>query len=250
MNRRKQILIVEDDEDIKDLMSFHLSKDYYFIDTAKDGRIAYDKILKKEYDLIIMDWMIPEISGLDIISWLKKKNQEQNKPSVLMVTAKSEPSDIVIGLESGADDYMIKPFNFDVLRARVQNLLKRREFLNSIIQSKQKNKEKDLKQLALKDLVLNKDSHEVFLNEQALDLTYSEFRLLEALVLNQGKVLSRKQIMSFIQGEEMVITGRTIDTHISSLRKKLKEYGDYIQTVRGIGYRISYDKENENTISS
>ena len=233
--RRKQILIVEDDTDIKDLMCFHLSKDLHIIDTAENGRIAYDKILKNKYDLIIMDWMIPEISGLDIIVWMKKPDHIQRETPVLMVTAKSDPADIVAGLEKGADDYMIKPFNFEVLRARAQNLLKRKEFLNSL-----KKGPEEKATLSFGKLVLNKLSHKVFLKDDLLDLTLSEFRLLESLILNQGKVLSRKQIMSFIQGTEQIVTGRTIDTHISSLRKKLKEYGNFIETVRGIGYRIAF----------
>ncbi|MCY4513461.1 MAG: response regulator transcription factor [Bdellovibrionales bacterium] len=237
MDRRKQILIVEDDEDIKELMEFHLSKDYYIIDSAENGRIAYDKILKNKYDLIIMDWMIPEISGLDIILWMKKPDHAQRKTPVLMVTAKSDPADIVAGLEKGADDYMVKPFDFDVLRARVQNLLKRREFLKSLQASPEKKKK-----LTFGHLVVDTESHQAILKGETLDLTYSEFRLLEALILNQGKVLSRKQIMSFIQGEEQVVTGRTIDTHIFSLRKKLKAYGSCIHTVRGIGYRVDAEE--------
>ena len=233
MERRKQVLIVEDDTDIIGLMKFHLSKDYYIIDTAEGGRIAYDKILKNKYDLIIMDWMIPEISGLDIVLWMKKLNHPQRHTPVLMVTAKSDPSDIVSGLEKGADDYMIKPFDFDVLRARVKNLLKRRDFLKSL-----KNAPEKEKKLSFRHLIVDKESHKAILKGETLDLTYSEFRMLEALIVNQGKVLSRKQIMSFIQGEEQMVTGRTIDTHISSLRKKLKEYGSCIHTVRGIGYRV------------
>ena len=237
MIESKNILVVEDDEDILELMSFHLSKDKHKVDTAKDGKEAYHKLLKTPYDLIIMDWMIPEINGLDLVGWMKKPQHIQNRTPVLMVTAKSEPSDVIAGLESGADDYMIKPFNFDVLRARIQNLLKRKEFLQALDENKQ-----PAEILSMGDLMIKKSSHEVFLNNEKLDLTYSEFSILEVLISYQGRALSRKQLISFIQGEEMISTGRTIDTHISSLRKKLKHYGDTIQTVRGIGYRMSYDK--------
>ena len=232
--KKIKVLIVEDEQDICELMSFHLSKQNIEVDTAKDGRIAYDKLLKNKYNLIIMDWMIPEVSGLDLISWVKKKDHIQYKTPILMVTAKSDPESVVLGLETGADDYMVKPFDFNVLRARVQNLLERSEFIK-----KSQEKEQGSSTLSMGDLILNKNSHEVTLSGQIMDLTYSEFRMLEMLISNQGRVLSRKQITSFIQGEDVIVAGRTIDTHISSLRKKLGSYGDKIETVRGVGYRIS-----------
>lgn len=230
-----KILIVEDETDIRELMSFHLSKQNLEVDIAEDGKEAYEKLLKNKYDLIIMDWMIPEVSGLDLISWIKKKEHIQYKTPVLMVTAKSDPDSIVMGLERGADDYMVKPFDFNVLKARVKNLLARASFIEKS-QSSEKN---PAPTLFLGELSLNRESHEVKLNNEILDLTYSEFRLLEMLITNQGRVLSRKDITSFIQGEDVVVAGRTIDTHISSLRKKLGPYGNNIETIRGVGYRIS-----------
>ncbi len=236
MSEKKKILIVEDEKDIRDLISFSISKDNIEIDTAEDGRSAYDKLLKNTYDLIVMDWMIPEISGLDLISWIRKPSHTQYETPVLMVTAKSDPSNIVLGLETGADDYMVKPFDFDVLRARVQNLLQRKDFL------KLRKMEKERSHIfKFGDLVLDQISHEAKIKDEKIDLTYSEFKLLEILLSNRGKVLSRKQIINFIQGQDVIVTGRTIDTHLSSLRKKLNEYGDKIKTVRGVGYRVSYD---------
>jgi len=232
--KKVTVLIVEDEQDIRELMSFHLSKQNISMDIAEDGRVAYDKLLKTKYDLVIMDWMIPEVSGLDLISWIRKKGHIQYTTPVLMVTAKSDPESIVLGLETGADDYMIKPFDFNVLGARVRNLLERTEFIK---QSQEKNQAPSL--LSLGELTLNKASHKVNLSGQPIDLTYSEFKMLEMLISNQGRVLSRKQITSFIQGEDVVVAGRTIDTHISSLRKKMGSYGDKIETIRGVGYRIS-----------
>ena len=232
--KKIKVLIVEDEQDICELMSFHLSKQNIEVDTAKDGRIAYDKLLKNKYNLIIMDWMIPEVSGLDLISWVRKKDHIQYNTPILMVTAKSDPESVVLGLETGADDYMVKPFDFNVLRARVHNLLERAEFIK-----KSQEKEQGSSFLSMGELSLNKNSHEVTLSGQIMDLTYSEFMMLEMLISNQGRVLSRKQITSFIQGEDVIVAGRTIDTHISSLRKKLGSYGDKIETVRGVGYRIS-----------
>lgn len=237
MNEGNQkILIVEDEDDIRNLMVFHLGQQSFSIDEAVDGRMAYDKLLKNKYDLVIMDWMIPEISGIDLISWMKKPDHIQHNTPVLMVTAKSDPSNIVLGLETGADDYLVKPFEFSVLKARLHNLLKRNQFLTVKTDAK-----KNDKKLVFGELVLDLESHKVFLKGEPLNLTYSEFRLLEALISNQGKVLSRKKIISYIQGEKILVTGRTIDTHISILRKKIKSYGDKIHTVRGVGYRVSYD---------
>ena len=232
--KKVTVLIVEDERDIMDLMSFHLSKQDMEIHKAGDGKIAYKKLLELKYDLIIMDWMIPEVSGLDLVSWIREKDHLQYSTPVLMVTAKSDPESIVMGLETGADDYMVKPFDFNVLTARAHNLLARTEFIDKAYK-----KEKSSSALLMGDICLNKNSHEVTVSDKLIDLTYSEFKMLEMLISNQGKVLSRKQITSFIQGEDVVVAGRTIDTHVSSLRKKLGTEGDKIETVRGIGYRIS-----------
>jgi len=234
-SKELKVLIVEDEKDIRDLMVFHLAREDMIVEVAENGKKAYDKLLQDKYDLVIMDWMVPEISGLDLISWMKKKEHIQYKTPVLMVTAKSDPESIVQGLEQGADDYMVKPFDFNVLRARAKNLLNRTHFL----QSSQKKEDKGVFLLEMGELILNKDSHEVKLKGESLDLTYSEFKMLEILIQNQGSVLSRKQITSFIQGEDILVTGRTIDTHISSLRKKLGSYGEKIETIRGVGYRVS-----------
>ena len=233
MAKKTKTLIVEDEGDIRDLMFFHLSKDGLEIDFAEDGKIAYSKLLKGKYQLIIMDWMIPGISGLDLVSWMRKPGHIQKETPVLMVTAKSDPANVVLGLETGADDYVVKPFDFSVLRARAQNLLQRGEFVKKAESGQSPT-------LAMGDLAINKESHRVTLKGRPLDLTYSEFRMLEALLSNQGRVLSRKNINNFIQGEDVVVAGRAIDTHISSLRKKLGSYGDKIETVRGVGYRVSY----------
>ena len=233
---KEKILIVEDEKDIRELISFSISSDNIEVEEAEDGRVAYDKLLVTKYDLIIMDWMIPEMNGLDLISWMKNPSHIQYKTPILMVTAKSDPSNIVLGLETGADDYIVKPFNFDILKARVQNLLKRQNFLKS----NEKNK-KDMAVFKFGDLVLDKVSHQAKIEDEKIDLTFSEFKILEILLSNRGKVLSRKQIINFIQGQDVVVTGRAIDTHLSSLRKKLGKYGDKINTVRGVGYRVSYD---------
>ncbi len=224
-----KILIVEDEKDIRELMIFHLSKDRLEVDFAEDGREAYSKLLKNKYQLVVMDWMIPGISGMDLVSWMRKPGHIQRETPVLMVTAKTDPANVVLGLETGADDYVSKPFDFSVLRARAQKLLQRGK----------KGRPAAGAEISLGDLTLNRESHKALLRGRELDLTYSEFRMLDALLSNRGRALSRKNISKFVQGEDVVVAGRAIDTHISSLRKKLGSYGDKIETVRGVGYRVS-----------
>ncbi len=228
------VLVVEDEVDILNLMCLHLEREGYQVDRAETGPLAYDKLSSAsscQYHLIILDWMIPEISGLKLLKWIRQKDHTYKNTPVLFVTAKSGPKDIVYGLENGADDYITKPFDLSVFKARVKNLIKRSTLMDS-----------SDNELILKsgDLKLNTDTHKVFIMERELVLTFSEFRLLEILLRNQGKALSRKKIISFIQGEDINVTGRTIDTHIAIIRKKMGTHGKHIETVRGIGYRIGF----------
>ena len=230
------ILVVEDELDIQNLMCMHLSNEGYHVETAQTGKQAYRMLSEHSYQLVIMDWMIPEISGLELLKWMRTNSKSYKKTPVLFVTARSNPADIVQSLEVGADDYITKPFDFSVFKARVNNLIKRLSIMDTIEGSKEN---RDLK-FTLGDLVVDTAAHKVFIKNEEVILTFSEFRLLEILLVNQGKALSRKQMISFIQGESINVTGRTIDTHISILRKKLGEYGKFIETVRGIGYRVGF----------
>ncbi len=230
------ILVVEDEIDIQNLICLHLSREGYQVDSAENGKQAYNKLLNHSYQLVILDWMIPGINGLELLKWMKTPSSAYKNTPVLFVTAKSDPEDIVLGLEAGADDYITKPFDFSVFKARVKNLIKRLSFMNTL--TKLENHQ-DFK-FHLGDLTLDTTAHKAFLAGKELILTLSEFRLLEVLLRNQGKALSRKQMINFIQGEEINVTGRTVDTHISILRKKIGQYGKLIETVRGIGYRIGF----------
>ncbi len=226
------ILVVEDEADILNLMSLHLSREGYRTAKASTGKTAYNLLSKNNYLLVILDWMIPDINGLELLKWMRKTKHKSTP--VLFVTAKSDPEDIVRGLSEGADDYITKPFDFSVFKARVHNLIKRRE-LKSLLKE-----EASARKLSLGHLTVDISAHKVFIKKREINLTFSEFRLLEILLAHQGKALSRQQMISFIQGEEINVTGRTIDTHISILRKKLGNYGQFIETVRGIGYRIGF----------
>jgi len=153
--------------------------------------------------------------------------------SILFVTAKTEPEHIATGLDAGADDYVGKPFDTLVLMARVNALLRRKRWLDMPKQS-------TTPELRVGELVLNPQTHECTLAGQLMDLTRSEFRLLESLMENQGRVLSRESLIGQIQGEGVNVVGRTVDTHVFGLRKKLNDYADMIETIRGVGYRVKY----------
>lgn len=230
------ILVVEDELDIQNLMCLHLSREGYHVNSAQNGKEAYNMLSEHSYQLIILDWMIPDISGLELLKWMRNTSSNCKNTLVLFVTAKSDPEDIVRGLEMGADDYITKPFDFSVFKARVKNLIRRLGFIDTLNKSE---KSQALK-YQLGDLVVDTSAHKVFIEGEEIVLTFSEFRLLETLLKNQGKALSRQQMISFIQGENINVTGRTVDTHISILRKKLGQYGKFIETVRGIGYRIGF----------
>lgn len=230
-----KILVVEDEQDIRQLMCLHLNRKGYNTQEATNGSQAYEILEGHSFDLIILDWMLPGISGLELLSWVRSKPLPLGATPILFVTAKSEPENIVKALQSGADDYLVKPFDLSVLMARVFSLLRRHE-IRDLEKSNSQSK------LIIGDLTLDREAHKVLIQNQEITLTLSEFLLLEVLLKNQGKVLSRQQLASHIQGEETNVTSRTIDTHTSILRKKIGDYGKLIETVRGVGYRIGYLK--------
>lgn len=229
------ILVVEDEQDIRQLMCLHLNRKGYNTEEAVNGSKAYEILEQKSFDLIILDWMLPGMNGLELLSWIRNKPHPLGITPILFVTAKSEPENIVKALQTGADDYLVKPFDLRVLMARVSSLLRRHE-MRDLEKSDTQSK------LNIGDLILDREAHKVFIQNQEVTLTLSEFLLLETLLKNQGKVLSRQQLASYILGEETNVTSRTIDTHTSILRKKIGNYGKLIETVRGVGYRIGYIK--------
>lgn len=224
-----RILLIEDEKNIRDLMALHLLRQGYKVNECETADQAVD-VLKSQnkFDLMIVDWMMPGMSGVDLI------RTHKGKQPILMVTAKSESEDIVMGLESGADDYLTKPFDPSVLLARVKALLRRSEIKPTSDSSNTADK------IDLNGLHLNSNSHETTLNGQSIHLTPSEFKLLFILVQNHGRVLTRDQLIDQIQGEAVNVIGRTVDTHVFGIRKKLGEWGDYIETIRGVGYRVKH----------
>lgn len=222
-----KVLVVEDESEIRELMALHLARQGYQVTESDTCEGALDKLKSQNFDLLVLDWMLPGMSGVEFLDRMKTLKLNLR---VLMVTAKSEPQDIVFGLEKGADDYLTKPFDPSVFLARVKVLL-RREGAQNTAKS----------HFEFNGLKINFDSYEVFFGGQLLHLTPSEYKLLAILVQNQGRVLTRDQLIARVQGEGISVTGRTVDTHIFGLRKKLGTWADHIDTIRGIGYRYKSD---------
>lgn len=226
-----QVLVVEDEQEIRELMALHLLRQGYRVTESSSAEEALNELNRNSnYQLFVLDWMLPGLSGVDIVDKVKAKNPQA---SVLMVTAKAEPQDIVAGLEKGADDYMTKPFNPSVFIARVKALLRRAQVASPAASVEG--------EYQLAGLRMNFKTYEISYNDEVLHLTPSEFKLLGALVQNHGCVLTREQLIENIQGEGINVVGRTIDTHVFGLRKKLGEWGDRIETIRGVGYRVKVE---------
>ena len=225
----KNILVVEDEIEIRELMALHLLRNGYRVKECGNVFDAMAELKKGTFELIVLDWMLPGKSGVEFLEDLKEIGAQT--PRVLMVTAKSEPEDIVHGLERGADDYLTKPFDPLVFLARVKALLRRSDLGIEALGTK----------ISVGGLTIDSDAHEVQINSDRLHLTPSEYKLILAIVQNQGRVLTREQLIENIQGEGVNVTGRTVDTHVFGLRKKLGIWGENIETIRGVGYRLKMD---------
>lgn len=231
---KAQILIIEDEDDIRDLLSFNLQGRGYEVNAVATGEEGLLAIKEKKYDLLLLDWMLPGVSGVQVAK-VARGMENARALAILMLTAKSEPENIIEGLEAGADDYLVKPFDNAVLWARVTALL-RRSRRELELQSSVEHKKEEV--LILGPVCLSLKTYVVSVNGEAIDLTPSEFKLLATMMTNLGRVMTRERLISEVQGEGVSVIGRTVDTHIFGLRKKLGVAGDYIETIRGVGYRI------------
>jgi two-component system phosphate regulon response regulator PhoB len=225
-----KILVVEDDTDIREMVCQALAQNDYVIDSCASVRQARQKIEDLVPDCLVVDWMLPDASGIELIRWLRRQPQYQQTP-VLMLTARAQEQDKITGLESGADDYLTKPMSLRELNARVKALLRR----PAVYQEKE-----DLVQVG--PLSLNSRAHEIVANGIPVELTKTEFRLLKLFMENSEKVFSREQILDSVWGVNAYLGDRTVDVHILRLRKLLKPHGvdGMITTVRGSGYRFSH----------
>lgn len=232
MDNKKHILVVEDEIEIRDLIALQLQRQGFFVTTSGSAEEALKIVRTQKFDLLVLDWMLPGMSGVEIVRQARKDTANISSP-ILMVTAKVEPEDIVEGLESGADDYLTKPFEVPVLMARVQALLRRSSSFEA-----GETATKSPEFVMMGNLRIDLKKYEVTCGNETIQLTPSEFKLLKALANHGGGVMTRDQLISNVQGEGVAVVGRTVDTHVFGLRKKLGACSDVIETVRGVGYRV------------
>lgn len=228
-----KILVVDDETYIVELVKFNLEKEGFEVVVAYDGLSALQQVESENPDLIILDIMLPNIDGLEVCHKLKQDKNYKFIP-IIMLTAKGEEYDTILGLETGADDYITKPFSPRELLARVKARLRAVKILDA-------EKAAGVKAYVFKDLTLVPDKYEAFMGETKLELTPKEFELLRLLTVNQGKVFTREILLAKVWGYEFSGDTRTVDVHIRHLRQKLNDdstYPDYIETVRGVGYKF------------
>ncbi|MGE0614476.1 MAG: response regulator transcription factor [Bacteriovoracia bacterium] len=225
----KKVLVVEDEKDVQDLLVLHLKREGLDVTAVSDGENAVRAFAEGTFQLAIFDWMLPGLTGLELCK------KYRGRCPILMVTARADSADIIVGLEAGADDYITKPFDIPVFLARVRALLRRGE------RTGPENSLESANELRHRQLVMNIERHEVACGQDKIELTPSEFKLLTALLRNQGRVLSREKLIDCVQGEGVKVIDRAIDTHVFGLRKKLGVCGDFVETIRGVGYRIQLE---------
>jgi len=221
-----KILIVEDDQPLAEVLEYNLRQDGYDTVVANNGRLGLEQARLGLPDLVVLDLMLPMIDGLEICRRLRADSATRDI-LVLMLTAKAEETDEIVGFAVGADDYVSKPFSVKVLLERIRALLRRRNA-----------SEEDGVMLACQGVTIDSERHRTMVNGKPLDLTPSEFGLLGALMRRPGRVFSRSELIDAALGGDSLVLERTIDVHIRSLRKKLGNSADLVETVRGIGYRF------------
>lgn len=229
MRNQLKILIIEDEPDIRELLKLQLELKLYKVDAASNYAEAKNLFDSNHYDLFLIDRMLPDSSGLDICTYLRNHKAYKESP-IILITAMAEPSNIIEGLDAGADDYITKPFDINILHARVRS------------QFRQKTKSTTNTDQTFGELAINKEKCEVKHQGNILNLTNTEFQILTHLADSPGIVHSREKLIKTILGTEVHVTNRTIDTHIAGLRKKLTTASNLIETIRGVGYRL---RENE-----
>ncbi|MCL2647449.1 MAG: response regulator [Phycisphaerales bacterium] len=232
MARRKKILVVDDERDLAELIGMNLQRNGYEAVTAHDGTAGLDMARKLKPDLLVLDVMMPGLSGRDVTTALKQDPDTAAIP-ILMLTAKTEETDIIVGLSLGADDYVTKPFSMKVLMARIAAVLRRKAAA-----------EPSQSILAAGPIVVDPSKHEATVQGRPINLTSTEFKLLTAILAARGRVLSRDQLMDKTMGVDVFVTDRAIDVHITAVRKKLGEFAWMVHTVRGVGYRLLEKKED------
>lgn len=226
---RRKILVVDDERDISDIVAFNLRREQYDVLTALDGESALVIAQREQPDLVLLDLMLPGIGGLEVCRRLRADTRTAQIP-IVMLTAKGEETDAVVGLSQGADDYVRKPFGVKELMARVAAHLRARSRAS----------EEDLPRvLRFGELEIDSDRFVASLETDQLPLTTTEFKLLRHLVARKGRVFARDELLDAVRGPDAIVTDRTVDVHVAAVRRKLGRYGRYLLTVRGVGYKFA-----------
>ncbi|NLF33172.1 MAG: response regulator [Planctomycetes bacterium] len=225
MSARK-IMVVEDEKDMAELIAMRLKREHYEVEVVHDGLTALNRIRADAPDLLLLDLMLPRLSGTELAAELRRDERIAHVP-IIMLTARGETTDEVLGLGLGADDYITKPFSMSVLLARIAAVFRRADRAEG----------GDI--LTAGPILVDRQRYRVNVDAEPVDLTRTEFRLLAAIVAARGRVLTRSQLIDQALGMDAVVTDRTIDVHITSLRRKLGTARGYVQTVRGVGYRLA-----------
>ncbi len=225
--KKQKILVAEDEMDIQELVRYNLQKSGYDVESALDGEAALLKARTTAPDLILLDIMMPKLDGITVCKRLKADSVTSGIP-VIMLTARVGEKDIVTGLESGASDYITKPFSMPVLNARVRACLRKAYGSPDAV----------LPVVKYRAMEIDPQAHLARVRNERIDLTATEFRLIYFLAQNPGRVYSRDQLLDAVRGDDCAVTERAVDVQVVGLRKKLGEYGSYVETVRGFGYRL------------
>ena len=223
---KSKILVIEDDRSLANVLEYNLANSGYEVFCAYDGQDGLNQARSKNPDLIILDVMLPIIDGVEVCRQLRSETNTRETP-IMMLTAKSEETDQLIGFSVGGDDYMVKPFSVRVLMERMKSLLRRRE--------------RDIggaDVVAIGKVTVDRIKHRASIEQKPLDLTPSEFRLLDTMIRQPGRAFDRTELIDLALGADTMVLERTIDVHIRSLRKKMGEAANAVETVRGIGYRF------------
>lgn len=231
----KNILVVDDEEDIVELVSYNLKKEGFAVDAAYDGETALKKVRSGPYDLIVLDLMLPGVQGLELCRIIRNDPSIADTP-IVMLTAKGEEVDKVLGLEIGADDYMIKPFSPRELVARIKAILRRSEHQKTVPVDEEK---KTGQLLKIRDITIDKEKYIVSVGQKQLKLSATEFKLLLYLCERPNKIYNREHLLDAVWGDDVFVEPRTVDVHIRRLRTKIEDDPNnpkYIKTMRGIGY--------------
>jgi len=235
---KSRILIVEDDASLAEVLQYNLSQEGYDVQVASDGQQGLRAIRLRRPDLVVLDLMLPMIEGLEVCRRLRADPTTQDL-LVLMLTARSEESDQLVGFSAGADDYVTKPFSVKVLLQRINALLRRKD---------QDGGDRDI--VVSQGVMIDRRRHRATAGDRPLDLTPSEFGLLSALVRHPGRAFTRAELIDAALGDDALVLERTIDVHVRALRKKLGPYADLVQTVRGVGYRLRDPSDLDSPTSS